>query len=334
MISFILPVRNAIGTLEPVLRAVAKFDGEPHELIVVDDGSTDGTAAIAEQHATRVIRLDASHGPAEARNRAAEVAQGDILFFLDSDIRVTVPMIEQMVRLTRENPESLGVSGATSCSPLNSGFFPRLCAQQEHFYQLEFVCAPDPAGFHYVNTRFGTLRKTDFDNVGRFNPDFRRPSLEDLELSIRLERIGTFIFASDVQVPHHWPSNIVALWRRYFRNSYLWASRIRPKTRRFDRVLATGRRGASVLCGFGALAVLASSVVLPGWYRPAAIVIALFLLAAHVRLNWAMLRFFKQQSGLVFALGAAASILSYTVPITFGSTLGSLAYAVSWKQRT
>ncbi len=334
MISFILPVCNAADTVEPVLQAVAAFDGEPHELIVVDDGSTDGTAAIAEQYATRVIPLEESHGPAEARNLAAAVAQGEVLFFLDSDIHITVPMIDEIVRLTREHPDMLGVSSGTSCSPLNAGFFPRLCALQEHFYQLEFVRSPAPDGFHYVNTRFGTLRKSDFDKVGGFNPDFRRPSLEDLDLSIRLHKVGRFIFASDVQVPHHWPANIAALWRRYLRNSFLWSSRIGPQTRRFDRMLATGRRGASVLCGFGGLATLAMSVVLPGWYRPAAVILAACLLTAHFGLNRPIYSFFRQQSGFLFSLAAAASVLSFTVPITLGGILGSLAGIVSRTQRS
>ena len=209
-----------------------------------------------------------------------------------------------------------------------------MCAQQEHFYQLEFVRSPAPDGFHYVNTRFGTLRKTDFDKVGGFHPDFRRPSLEDLDLSIRLHKVGRFIFASDVQVPHRWSANIAALWRRYFRNSFLWSSRIQPQTRRFDRMLATGRRGASVLCGFGGLAVLAMSGAMPGWYRPAAVILAAFLLIAHFGLNWAMYSFFRQQSGFLFSFGAAASVLSFTVPITLGSILGSLAAIVSRTQHS
>ena len=58
------------------------------ELIVVDDGSGDGSADVAAQYADAVVRLDRAHGPAAARNRGVARARGEILVFIDADVSV------------------------------------------------------------------------------------------------------------------------------------------------------------------------------------------------------------------------------------------------------
>lgn len=86
-VSVIVPARNCAAHLERCLAALAAQDlAEPYEVILVDNGSTDGTAEIAERHGApvRVIRQD-NRGPAEARNRGAAEASGSVLAFTDAD---------------------------------------------------------------------------------------------------------------------------------------------------------------------------------------------------------------------------------------------------------
>jgi len=83
-ISVILPAKNAAGGLDrtlPVLRAC--MPGA--EIIVVDDGSTDATAAIAAGHGARVLSSPYSMGNGAAIKRGARAANGDILVFMDAD---------------------------------------------------------------------------------------------------------------------------------------------------------------------------------------------------------------------------------------------------------
>ncbi len=85
--SVIIPAHDAEGTLGRTLDALANQDLEqPYEVIVVDDGSSDRTAAIAEAAAGPVtlIRQEAL-GPAAARNRGASAAGGEVLAFTDAD---------------------------------------------------------------------------------------------------------------------------------------------------------------------------------------------------------------------------------------------------------
>jgi len=90
-VSVIIPARNEASTIGRTVRAVLA-QGDPGlvlEVIVVDDGSTDGTAEAAEVAGATVLRpanrAHAGGNPAAARNRAAEVAMGEILVFLDAD---------------------------------------------------------------------------------------------------------------------------------------------------------------------------------------------------------------------------------------------------------
>ena len=86
--SIIVPARDAEQTLPRTLQGIARQDPhDEHELIVVDNGSRDATAQIAEQadSVTRVIRRDRGDGPGAARNAGAAAATGTVLAFIDAD---------------------------------------------------------------------------------------------------------------------------------------------------------------------------------------------------------------------------------------------------------
>jgi glycosyltransferase involved in cell wall biosynthesis len=87
-ISVVIPARDAAATLARTLAGIEaqdRVDGD--EVIVVDNGSRDGTAQVAEQHpcVTRVIRRQRGDGPGAARNAGAAAAHNEALAFLDAD---------------------------------------------------------------------------------------------------------------------------------------------------------------------------------------------------------------------------------------------------------
>lgn len=89
LVSVVIPARNEARTIGSLITAVQaqRHDGVDLEVIVVDDGSTDETAAVARQAGARMLALGAGEGgnPAIARNRGARLAQGDPIVFLDAD---------------------------------------------------------------------------------------------------------------------------------------------------------------------------------------------------------------------------------------------------------
>jgi glycosyltransferase involved in cell wall biosynthesis len=83
--SVIIPVRDAERTLARTLDRLALQDAPfEHEVIVVDDGSSDGSVAVAEAAGARVLRQDAQ-GPAQARNRGVAASSAAVLAFCDAD---------------------------------------------------------------------------------------------------------------------------------------------------------------------------------------------------------------------------------------------------------
>ncbi|HEV7713347.1 MAG TPA: glycosyltransferase family 2 protein, partial [Asanoa sp.] len=91
LISFIVPVYNVRAYLRQCLDSVLAESSVPIELIVVDDQSTDGSAEILTEYAARdprvtMITVERNGGQGPARNRGLEVATGDYVWFVDSDV--------------------------------------------------------------------------------------------------------------------------------------------------------------------------------------------------------------------------------------------------------
>jgi glycosyltransferase involved in cell wall biosynthesis len=103
MISFIVPTYNEELLLGATLRdinAAAQSLGLPHEIIVVDDASTDQTAAVAKEHAARVLHV-AHRQIAATRNSGARAATGDFLIFVDGDTLVNVQVVRAAIEAMR-----------------------------------------------------------------------------------------------------------------------------------------------------------------------------------------------------------------------------------------
>src|SRR5689334_19794265 len=87
MISFIVPAHNEEVCLAHTLPAIhesARVAGQPYEVIVVDDASTDATAEIARENNARVVSVK-HRQIAATRNAGARAARGERLFFVDAD---------------------------------------------------------------------------------------------------------------------------------------------------------------------------------------------------------------------------------------------------------
>ena len=86
--SIIIPAYNAEAYLQRCLDSILSQDFNDYEVIVIDDGSTDGTSNILGQYPQVKVITQSNHGMSTARNRGLEVAQGDYILFVDSDDRL------------------------------------------------------------------------------------------------------------------------------------------------------------------------------------------------------------------------------------------------------
>jgi glycosyltransferase involved in cell wall biosynthesis len=88
VISFIVPAYNEEAELPGTLRAIrSAAAGYEHEIVLVNDGSTDATGAIGEKFGARVISIERRQ-IAAARNAGAAAARGNVFIFVDADTRI------------------------------------------------------------------------------------------------------------------------------------------------------------------------------------------------------------------------------------------------------
>ncbi len=185
MISVIIPVRNGMPVLEEQLRALnAQRCDEPWEVVIADNGSTDGSLAFARDWATRfpnVLVVDASGmaGTSAARNAGVEVSTGEYLAFCDADDVVLAGWLAACVGALRTADL---VAGRFDFWSLNT--IPPSQPVRAATHQLGFL----PAGLG-ANL---AVRRRAFEEVGGF--DERFVPGEDIDLCWRIQLRG-FTFA-------------------------------------------------------------------------------------------------------------------------------------------
>jgi len=181
MISFIVPAYNEerlLGATLDALRAAALATGEPYELIVADDGSTDRTAAIAAQHGAIAVSV-AHRQIAATRNSGARKANGDWLIFVDADTLVS----EAVVRSAVEALRSGAVGGGAAVE--FDGTVPLYARLLLPVLVRSFRWAGLAAGCFLFCTRHA------FAAVGGFDEAFY--GAEELVMSRALKRHGRFV---------------------------------------------------------------------------------------------------------------------------------------------
>lgn len=217
-VSVVVPTFNRCQGLEELLRALAQqtYPADRFEVVVVDDGSSDGTSELLRTIQTPyVLRslCQANGGPAVARNRGVEHAQGDLIVFLDDDI-VPLPELLAMHVAAHGSTADQVVIGPMSPPPAH---WPQPAWDRWDAVQLQKQYLAMLAGsYSCTNRQFYTanasLRRQLFLRVGGFDPAFRRA--EDLELAWRLNSLGAgFRFEPQADATHY-AARPFASWQR------------------------------------------------------------------------------------------------------------------------
>ncbi|GAB1817671.1 glycosyltransferase family 2 protein [Herbidospora sp. RD11066] len=118
LVSVVVPAHNAAKTLRLCLESALAQTHRPLEVIVVDDASTDDTRAIAAEYPCRVVAQPYNQGVSAARNAGAAVSDGEVLFFLDSDVGLAPGAVAAAVRLLATDPGLGCVYGVYDKAPL------------------------------------------------------------------------------------------------------------------------------------------------------------------------------------------------------------------------
>jgi glycosyltransferase involved in cell wall biosynthesis len=270
------------------------------ELVVVDDGSLDGTASVAAGQADILMRLPGPpRGPAYARNRGVEASLGAILVFVDADVCVHVDALRRIAWAFARRPELGAVFGNYDANPPEPDDISQYRNLRHHF-----VHRREAGETETFWAGCGAVRREAFVRAGRFDEwHFPRPQIEDVELGYRLRRLEYPILLDPrIEGTHlkRWRLRevIVADLRDrgvpWIRLQLTLGASDRPATLFFRRSewINSGLVCASVL-----LLLLAVRLAAPNLALVAAGLLGMVLLFNH-----GLYRFFRRRRGLAFAL--------------------------------
>jgi GT2 family glycosyltransferase len=291
-VSAVLPVHADSPEFRRSLTALRTASPPFDEVIVVCDGPAPGAAEAAIADGFRVVRRDRTGGPAAARNDAARVASGQVIFFVDSDVAVH-PEIAGRVRAAFEASDADALVGVYDDHPPAANFFSRYKNLLQRFIHL--AAREDGATFWGA---CGAIRREALFAVGGFDERFDRPSVEDIDLGYRLTNAGLRIeFRKDLEVTHLKKWTFVSLLRSdIFRRALPWTwLMMRESHVRRDLNLRYRHRVAGVLSCLLWAALPMTMAFKEAWAVVAASAAALTFIDHSL---WA---FFRAHGGPVFA---------------------------------
>ncbi|MGB1621617.1 MAG: glycosyltransferase family 2 protein [Synechococcus sp.] len=203
-VSVVIPTYNRLPILEKCLRALEAQQLDPaldgFEVVLVDDGSTDGTVGWIQQqadHFPHVRLVQQEHGgPAEGRNRGVHHARGDVIVFIDSDLVVTESFLASHARALRRSWQQRGDRLCfTYGAVVNTANFEQPSQERHKLRDLSWA---------YFATGNVAIDREVLEASGLFDTGFRLYGWEDLELGERLRRMGVELVRCPQAVGYHW----------------------------------------------------------------------------------------------------------------------------------
>jgi len=314
-LSLIMPTVSWTGAFSAcgrrALAAVEQAAGAA-ELIVVFDGLPPPRPSWLDRPGVTVLKTGRRLGPATARNLAAGTARGRILFFVDADVEISMDALDRVISAFDADPDLAGIFGAYDDEPAADGVVSRFRNLLHHHTH---VAHPGRAGTFWSGC--GAIATPVFLDVGGFDESYRLPSVEDIELGMRVAAENRRITLDpDLRCKHlkQWTfSNMIVadvMHRATPWTKLILSSRHLPTTLNIDWI---GRiSGISVVILVASL--LASSLV------PAARWVALASALTLAALNLSFYRLCLRKGGLGFAISSFAlhALFFLYSTITFG----------------
>ncbi len=195
-VTFYVPAFNAARYLDEVIPAILAQTHPVQRVLLIDDGSTDGSAEIASKYPVEVVRQPSNLGLAEARNTAIRLADTEVVAAVDSDVVASPHWLETMLG----NLADAEVGAVTGCLAERYQATPadlwRALHMKQHYGKARIL---DPGPFSGSNH---VLRKSAWEDVGGFDTSYRTHS-EDCDLSRRIGEKGwRIVYEAEARAEH------------------------------------------------------------------------------------------------------------------------------------
>jgi glycosyltransferase involved in cell wall biosynthesis len=182
LVSVIIPVKNGTNYLGEALTSLRR-QGLNLEIIVVDDGSTDGTAVLAREAGCVVLQHPVSKGQVAAKNTGVAAAKGNYILFLDHDDKVRDGALRAMLEALQADPGAWAVQAMVK--DFRSPEIPDLPG---------ILVRPEP--FYGLFTGAILIRREVFDRIGPFSENVRAGEI--IEWFSRMEAQGMMVKKMDL----------------------------------------------------------------------------------------------------------------------------------------
>jgi glycosyltransferase involved in cell wall biosynthesis len=262
-LSVVIPTRDRWRRLRKCLEHLARQESasSDYEVVVVDDGSTDGTAGGVEALRTgggprlRCLRKP-QLGPAAARNAGIRGAEGEVVLFLGDDILATPSLVAAHAKYHRANPEPEAAAlGRVSWSPeIPITPFMKWLEDGGPQFAYDSIREPDdvpPGHFYTANV---SAKRAFMMKWGLFDESLRHAAFEDFDLGQRLARMGLkLVLIPDAEAHHLHPTTVGSACRRmkrlgeaavFLRGKYpelVWVEDTEPLFQRLRRGILLSR---------------------------------------------------------------------------------------------
>lgn len=185
-LTVVIPVKDSEKTLKRCLESLMGDIELLHEIVVVDDGSSDQSIEIAKSfQKIRIVQTDEKkRGVARARNKGAREATGDIVLFIDADIELRSGSIS----ILKQTFEDETVNAAVGLLDPDSEYKNFASDYKNLWMHYTYKIQPQETSLFY--TSIAAIRREVFLELGGFDVEYKRPGLEDTAFGNTLYRQG------------------------------------------------------------------------------------------------------------------------------------------------
>ena len=244
--SIVVPTRNRAGYLRVALDSIrAQRVDAPFEVVVVDDGSTDATPAVADETGAKLVRTPA-RGPNAARNAGVQAAEADLVVFVDDDIDAPQGWLAAYLDGAERHPDADAFGG-----PIRARFegrAPRSCGR-EPAPITTLDLGPEDREAEFVWGANMAVRRRAFDRLGPFDEQLPQFGEEEEWLTRLRDAGGRVVYLADAQLDHR-RENGDARLGALMRGAYLRGQRLRVHDARKGTAPSLARE-LRVLAGCG-----------------------------------------------------------------------------------